>query len=272
MSEPRRLVDEGSSELELELLQSARFDAPSPQARRRAMVALGVGGAVGASATIAGTTAAAGATATATAAGASATAATGAGLLVLKWVGIGAIAGLVTAGGIDQAMQARQPRPAAAAVTRTAEPGTRAESTGGALGASGKPAAPASEPTLDDAPAPRDEPGPRDAKPAPAAKATSAPSAPAAPPLADEVAALDRAREALAGGDAAAALRQLEQHDRRFSSGALGPEAMVLRIEATSARGDAAAAARLGREFLAANPQSPHAARVRSIVAAAGAP
>jgi hypothetical protein len=53
--------------------------------------------------------------------------------------------------------------------------------------------------------------------------------------------------------------------------GLLSPEAMLLRIEATLARGDRAGAIRLANEFLAAHPRSAHTSRVRSVLAAAQA-
>jgi outer membrane protein assembly factor BamD (BamD/ComL family) len=85
--------------------------------------------------------------------------------------------------------------------------------------------------------------------------------------LSDEVVALDAARQALAAGDAAGALRAVDDHDRRFPGGALSPEATVVRIEALAARGDRAAAARLATEFLRSHPASPHAKRLRSLLA-----
>lgn len=90
--------------------------------------------------------------------------------------------------------------------------------------------------------------------------------------LTEEIALLDRAREAIARGSASSALAALDEHDRSFPGAALGPEATVLRVEALSLRGDRAAAARLGRAFLAAHPESPHASRLRSILGASAAP
>jgi TolA-binding protein len=108
-------------------------------------------------------------------------------------------------------------------------------------------------------PAPTSEPSPP-----PAAAPVLAKPAPTS--LTDEVAALDGAREALGGGDPGRALRALDDHDRRFPRGALGPEATVLRVEALAQRGDRAAATRLGAAFLAAHPRSPHAARLRTLL------
>jgi hypothetical protein len=84
--------------------------------------------------------------------------------------------------------------------------------------------------------------------------------------LAGEIAALDRARKALARRDADAVLVALDEHDRGRPSGALATEAMVLRIEALLLRGDRVWAARLARRFLDAHPNSPHGDRLREIV------
>jgi hypothetical protein len=46
----------------------------------------------------------------------------------------------------------------------------------------------------------------------------------------------------------------------------MGPEATVLRVEALARAGDMAAARRTGDAFLASHPQSPYAARVRSLI------
>jgi hypothetical protein len=48
----------------------------------------------------------------------------------------------------------------------------------------------------------------------------------------------------------------------------MGPEASVLRIEALAKTGDRAAAKRAADAFLRANPASPYAARVQSLVGA----
>jgi hypothetical protein len=90
----------------------------------------------------------------------------------------------------------------------------------------------------------------------------------AATTLADEVAALQIARTALAAHDPSGAIVALDRYKSRFPSGKLGPEATVLRIDALNQRGDRAAAAALGDRFLSAHPRSPYADRVRSILSA----
>lgn len=87
--------------------------------------------------------------------------------------------------------------------------------------------------------------------------------------LAEELAMVDLARAALARKDAAQSLRLLDEYAHRFSPRRLDTEATVLRIEALSAAGDRATAARLGQTFLIRHPQGPYARRVRSLVGGA---
>jgi TolA-binding protein len=112
-------------------------------------------------------------------------------------------------------------------------------------------------------------PQPDTAPPQPDTAPTSAPpptqQAPA-PSLADEVTALDTARAALARGDTARALADLDAYERRFPSGVLAPEADVVRIEALFASGDISAARGRAGRFLASHSNSPLAARVRELV------
>lgn len=87
-----------------------------------------------------------------------------------------------------------------------------------------------------------------------------------------ELEAIDRARSALAGGDASRALALLDEYSARFPKARLRAESVVLRIEALSVRGQKDAAVRLGKEFLAREPNGPYARRVRSLLERAGAP
>ncbi len=104
-------------------------------------------------------------------------------------------------------------------------------------------------------------------KPAPAPAAPRATSKASGPSLSDEVKELDRARAALDSGDTNKALDALDAHDKQFGTALLGPEAMVMRIEVLAARGDKTGAAALANQFLAVYPHSPHASRVRSLLA-----
>ena len=266
--EMRRLSEEGGSDLEVSLLRSAKCDAPPSGARRRAMVALGVGGSILASSS------------------ASAAAVAGAGLV--KWLGIAVIASALVAGSVAAVQNVSAPAPAGpaqrgASTHAQAVEAVVVERAVAAIG--GEPALQKlAEPTAADPPASAQA---VEAPAAPAAQTIalgSLPAAPAAakvaapraqrseaPSLADEVAALDRASQAMAS-DPKAALAQLEKHEKRFAGGALGPEAMVLRIEALAKSGDSARANALANEFFAKHADSPLRGRVRSIIARPAAP
>jgi outer membrane protein assembly factor BamD (BamD/ComL family) len=77
---------------------------------------------------------------------------------------------------------------------------------------------------------------------------------------------LDQARSAMATGDPARALSTLDEYARGFPHGALAPEASVLRVEALVAAGDRPAAMRAAQSLLKANPTSPYAQRIESLL------
>ncbi len=81
-----------------------------------------------------------------------------------------------------------------------------------------------------------------------------------------EMATLEGARGALAAGDPARCLSVLEHYAERFPGGSMAPEAAMVRIEALVKSGDRAAATRAADALLAGNPESPYAARVRSLL------
>ncbi|MFT3926108.1 MAG: hypothetical protein QM778_26425 [Myxococcales bacterium] len=87
--------------------------------------------------------------------------------------------------------------------------------------------------------------------------------------LTREIALLDRARTHLAQGNAGAALAALTEHARSFPRGTLREEAMVLEIEALSSI-EPEAARVAARRFLQLYPGSAHSARVRSLTRALG--
>ena len=92
-------------------------------------------------------------------------------------------------------------------------------------------------------------------------------ASPARPPtLSDEVGLLDAALAALRARDPRRALAALDTYDARFPAGKLAPEAMVARIEATHAVGNAGRTRELAAKFLATHARSPLAQRVREIV------
>jgi hypothetical protein len=109
------------------------------------------------------------------------------------------------------------------------------------------------------------------ARPLPLPPVSAPPAPPASVPdegtLHDEVAALDRARAALAGGDATGALSAIAAYERAFPRGALADEASMLRIEALARAGRRDDARTEAARWLARDPQSPHARRLRAILA-----
>ena len=284
MTQPRRWIDEDATLAERRLLLSARDDGPTRASKDKLFVALGVGGAAAIG------TAAATATATQLSATGPALAATGAAaalskavpggagfsaLAIMKWVGVGAIAGLVTTGTANVVGRANDAQTAnQAAAARADKPMDERNSRTSAVYA---PAALAAPEVPSEAPAITEETIP------PPAPVTAAPATPATPkvsaakpvvttPAANvgkEVSTLDRAREALAAGDTPSALEALGQHESEFTTGVLGPEAELLRIQALLTRGEYNSAAVMARGFLMKHPKSPHVGRVRALLAQA---
>jgi hypothetical protein len=84
-----------------------------------------------------------------------------------------------------------------------------------------------------------------------------------------EIAALDRVRRAAEAGRPRDALALLDEYATKFPTGRLHEEALVLRIEALHASGDQAGTVRLGQQLLRNSPNTPYAARVRSVLAKA---
>jgi hypothetical protein len=112
---------------------------------------------------------------------------------------------------------------------------------------------------MEDRPTPAERPVPaphRAAQPAPAPSQG----------LSAEIAAFDRARQALARGEASQALALLDEYDANFRARTFSQEAMVLRVETLCALGRNHDAARLGERLLASAPASAHAQRIRSLL------
>jgi hypothetical protein len=249
MKNLQRIADAYPGELEDILLSSMRDDAPSAEARKRTLLALGCAGvAVGVSTTAA---AASGATKVST------------WLVVGKWLSIGvvtSVAALSVAQEVPRLMARQSATPSARGATAS-QPATRkiARSAAAAVPAESGAVAPIAE-------------APLDGKLAAAggmpssARSGTASSNSSDSQLTKEVQSLDAVRDTLSR-DPERALKMLAAQQHEFAHGALLPEAILLRIEALSASGQQAAAQALGREFLAAYPGSPHAEMVRGIVA-----
>jgi hypothetical protein len=109
-----------------------------------------------------------------------------------------------------------------------------------------------------------DQPAPAPAAPARAVPAADSSKSAGASNLVEEVAAVQKARTLLAQGSASQALAVLAELDKSMPRGSLGQERAVLTIESLAASGQKGKAAQLAKSFLAANPSSPYAERVRS--------
>jgi hypothetical protein len=228
MSDPRRLLDEGASDFEARLLRAGRVDAPSTHNRRRIMVGLGLGGLLSTTAVTTGAHASIKGWLTAAGGGTL-------GALAI-WAG-------VEAWGPDEAPAS----PPAVVVLAKAPAPVRAREV---VPPRAEVAPPVEEPAT--APQPLVE---RAAKPAPTET-----------DLSGELGMLEEARRALSARNYGLALTTLDGYTQKFPRRKMGSEATVLRIETLVAKGDDAAARELGRSFLRAQPRSPYAKRVRSLI------
>jgi TolA-binding protein len=261
MSDPRRLLSGETSEFEKQLLSSWETERPSEAARERVLAMVGAGVATAAGgATIAAKVGGAGAGSIAPKAGAAMAGA------LTKWLAVCAV-GVVSAGVslayVRHVHRDVPPTVANAAHDRDSEPRTG-------------PSLPLNaSPQVEATPLRASEPAATATTPESAGRGTIVQrrgTHPGDPALGEQVSAIDRARRTLGDGDAAGALRELDNYESRFPRGALGEEAEALRVEALLAEGDRAAAARVGARFLAAHPASPHAARVRALLTQAPGP
>lgn len=250
MTDPKRLLDMGADDFEREVLKSALPDRGSQRAYERTLTALAAGTAI---------TVATAATSAATPVGAS---------VVLKWLGVGALLGLATAGSVSVALErspttpplAARVEPVAAKIADTPPPkSTTATPAAIDVGPNEKtsPRAAVSDPNAVVAD-PMTAPGPSTG--ALPATVTSSEK------LLQEVKTLDRAKSALSSGNGSAALSALDEHDRSFPNGALAPEATVLRVRALVLSGNRSAALGIARNVVRANPQSAHAQALRNLL------
>ncbi len=260
MRDPRPLVEEDATDFERRLLASARSEEPPPALVRQMERALGIGaGAVLASSAASSASAsvpAAGQVGQVSVASAAGTPVYGGAAAVklgaaLKVAGV---VGLVLAGAVGVnllfprgAGQTRQLAVREAPVV-SATPAATPTPTPTPTPTELAPASAVAPPGVNDGRAQR-----------PGAGAALAARGAA---LRGEIALIDGARSALAGGAPGRALRILDRHDARYARGALVPEAQALRIEALARSGQRERAKALARAFLADNPRSPLAERV----------
>jgi hypothetical protein len=276
MTQFSRLRDGEGSDVERLLLGSAEGDAPLPGVRIKTLAALGL---TGAAAATSGAAHAASAALGGAAGGKTAGSAAGAALA--KWMIVGAVAGATTTGSVVVATTpglfggepparvstgssterpaqpnkgvAAPPNAARAATEKATEPERRVDQV--------------SRPTVEPS-VPRARISPEDessADRAPMPQGTAFPNA-GADTVAEEVTALDRARAALAAGDAAGALARLDAYARRYRRGTLAPEAAVLRVRALVQLGRSREAREAVDAFVRAYPGSPQTSRLRALV------
>jgi hypothetical protein len=280
-----RLRDGELSDAERLLLDSASDDVPSFGAREKTLAALGVAAGAALAAPGVAHAAAQGAAGTGGAAASAVKAGSVTSVLVLKWLGTGALVGAVAATSVatltTPGLLGGREAPPAAQATQAATPGSRAVSRAQALphAAAAPPVASPEEAAplrpVDEIPSAgralveaRPERGASVAPPAEpvAAPPPPAPAAALTGNVMAEVASLDRARAALAARDASGALARLAAHEAAFPRGALLPEAILLRVRALRELGRYAEASAVAERFLASHPDSAQAARLRALV------
>jgi hypothetical protein len=250
VTDPERLLNKPSSRVALLLLQAGKEERPSPAVLRRGAQAAAASAALGLSTLSAGA-----------AAGSSAPAGTALGLGALaKWLGIGALGGIIAAPVLHRVTSEPAKRAAPTALSAEAPRASRS-------GASTLLAPDAVEfvPRGDASESEARENGrnvPRGA-PAPATEAESR----AAALLAAEVELVERGRAALARGGFDEALRMLAPYEERFPKQQLLTEVLFLRMEARSRSGDDAGARSLAQRILVRGVAGPQAARARAVLA-----
>jgi hypothetical protein len=225
-------------------------DGPGPERRARVKRAL--------AAALVGTSATVGATGSVAAAGVAAKSTLTAGSVV-AWLGIGVALGTVASA---PALVVRLTRSEPSAhVAAPAAPPRRVLETPAevAPGASAPPPAATAEETT--APVV----GRSDVR----AATSGVPAAPA-PSLADETRVLEAAQRELASGRARSALALLDEHEKRFPSGALGEEGTAARVLSLCALGRTEEARRIATAFLENSPRSPLIPRLRGSCALDG--
>lgn len=81
-----------------------------------------------------------------------------------------------------------------------------------------------------------------------------------------EVRLLDEARARCSSGNYAQAIAYLDRYQQQFRAGALGPEALVIRVQALIGQGRRSEALALAKPFIATSPHSPVAKRLDSLL------
>ncbi len=249
MTEPKRLLESSSNELERAVLRAGKSYGATDSARRATLTALGIGGA-----------------STLIASGAKA------GWSLKHWL-LSGVAGAAVIGSAavgvtwisDDETTAADSSASQPAVVTTPVEVVEQEAPVDERGE--KRETPSVEPQVFAAPAtdsPSDEKASEPKKPTvsstPAARADSSDG------IAAELRSLDRARQALSTGNAARALSMLDAHAKEYPRGSLSLEAEVLRIQALARMGQRQAASSRAKAFLRRHPGSVFSSRVRRYV------
>jgi hypothetical protein len=87
--------------------------------------------------------------------------------------------------------------------------------------------------------------------------------------IAEQIRTLELARQALTGARPAEALHAVDQYRARWPNGTLLPEAVLLGVRAKKMLGDEAGVERDARAWLARDPDSRYATRLRALLASA---
>jgi hypothetical protein len=275
MSEPKRWLDQGAPRDLERLVRAAQAEHPDAASLGRTLAAVGVG--LGATSVAAGASAG-------TAAGVGGTAKVTlplTGSLFAKWTALGVTVATLAVGAATVATEApptaRAPatsvvltaRPLAGATQATAQP-LMAPPDAGEVTPHAPPAntSPDATPVASTADRPREATKTPPAAPRPTAPAdVPASGAPLdAETLAAEVQSIDRARAALATGQATQTLAVLDEYERRFRHRGFAPEALYLRMEAWTALGRTAEARAAAERLLASYPNSLHGTRARAVL------
>ena len=254
MTDPVRLLQSDADPLRQALLRSAGRDGLSSSAKARVATALGVGAAAALLPVAATVPPVAAATSKAVTVKLAA--------ILVKWVSVVTLASVAAGGVVAATVAVRAARHEAA----TAKEHARAARPWAAV------ASPPKEDDLEVTEVDTDPPSIEFPSNDPVRSSTRSHVPGTDTALVAEITALDAARTALRAGNAAEALRDLDDYRRDFRHGRLVQEALVLRVEALVASGDKQSAEAIARRFLAKWPASPYAARVASLVHSTGTP
>jgi hypothetical protein len=272
MTNPKHWVDDGAPRNVEHLLRAAQAERPDEASLARSLSAVGVGLGVtsaAAGAKAAGTAASLGGTAQATL---PITAA-----VLAKWTALVATVATVAFGAAEVAtdLSSHRGQAPSASVRLPARTRPSPNSLPPSSSVLGAPVVAQRSPSEEAAPAAPHSEVPRETRAAAPASAAPPEAGPAtaassgavdADTLAEEVKSVDRARAALARGEAAQTLLVLDDYERRFRRRGFAPEALYLRMEAYSSLGRLAEARATAERLLGSYPNSLHGARARILL------